>query len=332
MRFLLVSMLAFFPLFINAQTQMLDSAYHPSIEFDSRLLVSEASGQGKTDAEENHNRFPQTGQIEFSSACSKLVSGKWLHFTSNILGYSAPLLGLRNQTSGDEQKDSEVLKLNTIGKLLGIGSTISSLSSTFVIGQAGGKFKMLERESRTETHIYLNAAGKNLEKFRKLTFISVGLDFFANFMLVRSISEFEENNNDDAVSKLAIAGSALMFGFFTSIVAVDKIGEAGKNLELAGNSQIPGNRYKAINEAATALKGYNNKWDKGLRFTIFGSLLAGAGGGLYRIDANSKFGSTKGVGLGLMCFGGLSILVGHIYMQWVSPAELGKAGAKLNNI
>lgn len=282
-------------------------------------------------------QFQNAALPELKSAGSALQNSMWSQFGANILGYLVPLTGYKTVTTTKTiteddffggtyqyQIREEETKLSASGYVFNIGSTALSLFSIYSTGQAGSRLQLFSNQLSHNDSYQLSEAGSNLKSFRTLSYVSSGLGLASGFLLGSSINTIDSDADDVAYGKLAAAGGTVLAGLILKIIAVNKVGKAGKQVE--GFSQRVKKDWQKYYFAKSAknLKKYKKRWNNGLGLIIGGIGIAVTGA---LLDTQSD--AASGVTLASVIGGGVMVISGHILMNWAAPASLGSAGSNL---
>lgn len=286
------------------------------------VLKGESASQSQNDSS---LIFMQSMLPQLRTAAENLKWSRNLQYISNVAGYLVPLIGYSKETKINDDDywyttTEQESKLSTFGYMLSIGSTASSIASVYKAGQAGSDLYKISYNMPGDQGYELAEAGKNLQSFRNLSYISSGLGLISNIYLVNSLNAIDDD--EEVGTQQLVTGLTLgLSSFILKVIAVKKVGSAGDKIEKFSNSMTNEWQKYYFTECSKNLKEYNQRWNNGVGLIASGIALALAGA----LTGDQNFATGGAIG------GGLMALIGHVYMAWVAPADLGSAGDNLRD-
>ncbi len=295
--------------------------------FSANLIGKKLSRIGP---QENSDPSKSINLPAFGNAGNYLRTSMWMQYAANGMSILVPLIGYKKETTYDTQgwygDKKEETKLTGLGYVLTIGATASSLFSFYKAGQTGSVLYSIGNRMPPEAGISLSETGRRLQSFRTLSFISSGLGLVVNFMLVSSINDLKEDNEDVSISKISTATGMAIASLILKIIAVNNVDKSGNEIEKFSRNMEDGWKKNYFTESSKHLKKYNQRWDQGLSL-IFGGVGIALAGGLIAAQSDAP----AALGTGASILGGVMAFAGYIYMNWLAPAELGAAGQNMKD-
>lgn len=232
--------------------------------------------------------------IPLKQAGGNLLWSRNLYYGANILGYMGSFI-----------------KGGTIFSIL---STGSSVAADYNVGMAGSRLKKFGRTLHPDIGFKVEEAGGYLQTYRTLSMISTGTSLAGSIFLMNAL---DENASDEELLQgvgiaLGISIAAITLKYF----AVGKIEKAGKLFGDYAKTQKTKWKKYYLSQSAEEMTKFTNNWKRGFGLVLMGGALMLAGG---------VTGSPEVARIGVIT-GGITMLIGHVYMAWVAPANLGSAG------
>jgi hypothetical protein len=287
------------------------------------VLLGNASGKRQQDSVVTFNTKALRA---FDAAGDALSWSRNYQYASNIMTYLVPLIGYTKEEklerSGFSTNLVEETKLSSLGYILNIGSFVTSIASVHKVGSAGSRFHAIGRELPPDLEYKFAESGNHLHSFRTLSYVSTGIGLAASIMLADAVAAVDEESDEEVAKKLLTTLGVSIAGLIVKVIAVNKVDNAGEHLVKFSDHFDTEWKKFYLSEAGKNLRRYNENWDSGLGL-IFGGLALAIGSGLLGEQQVAEIGAVTG---------GIMAIVGHVYMAWVAPYNLGVAGGKLQDL
>lgn len=249
---------------------------------------------------------------------------------SFYLKYGANAIGLIESLTSYEkpEKNSDRLvnlsKKKTFSNVLTFTTYALEFHALNNIGRSASHLHALSNYMSKENSLPVYEISRRLNKGKTYGLISTGLSIIGSTAMMYGLSYPLHNDEipDNMTKGLAIGGSFGIASLVFKFISVNNIGDAG----MIGNklsANIHDNWKKEYFKGfSDGLINYKKHWKTGFSLTLSGAatMLAVA------------FIPTPAVQLGGFIGGGLMMLAGNIYMNWVAPYSLGDAGDNLTGL